>query len=56
MLREIIHKGKRVLKVARKPDRDEYKNVAKVTGIGILIIGTLGFIIQMIRTLVTGGP
>lgn len=55
MLKEILHKSKRVLKVARKPDKSEYLNVAKVTGIGILIIGMLGFIIYMVKTLAVGG-
>ena len=38
----------RVLRVAKKPDTDEYKTVAKVTGIGIIIIGVIGFIIFII--------
>ena len=36
---------KRVLKVAKKPDREEYFDFAKVTAIGIAIIGVIGFII-----------
>ena len=31
----------RVLRVAKKPDTEEYKTVAKVTGIGILIMNTI---------------
>lgn len=38
----------RVLRVAKKPDTDEYKMVAKVTGIGIIIIGLIGFIIALL--------
>ena len=38
----------RVLKVSRKPDNEEYKTVSKVTGIGILIIGVIGFIIAIL--------
>ncbi|MEE1117413.1 protein translocase SEC61 complex subunit gamma [Methanosphaera sp.] len=38
----------RVLRVAKKPDTDEYKTVAKVTGIGIIIIGVIGFIIALL--------
>ena len=38
----------RVLRVSKKPDADEYKTVAKVTGIGIIIIGVIGFIISLI--------
>jgi protein transport protein SEC61 subunit gamma-like protein len=38
----------RVLKVSKKPDAEEYKTVAKVTGIGIIIIGVIGFIIAIL--------
>jgi len=42
-----IGKGKygRVLKLARKPTKDEYNKIVLVTGIGILLIGGLGFLI-----------
>ena len=43
---------KRVLKVTKKPSRDEFKNIVKVTGIGILIIGLLGFAIHFLKELV----
>jgi protein transport protein SEC61 subunit gamma-like protein len=38
----------RVLRVSKKPDMDEYKTVAKVTGIGIIIIGVVGFIVALL--------
>ncbi|KAF5089001.1 protein translocase SEC61 complex subunit gamma [Methanobacterium aggregans] len=41
----------RVLHVSKKPDRSEYLNVAKITGIGVIIIGVVGFIISMIAQL-----
>ncbi|MEL9999037.1 MAG: protein translocase SEC61 complex subunit gamma [Thermoplasmata archaeon] len=42
-----IGKGRysRVLKMARKPTRDEYLKVVGITALGIVIIGTIGFII-----------
>ncbi len=42
---------KRVLKVAKKPDRDEYFDFSKVTAIGIAIIGVIGFVIVLIGQL-----
>ena len=42
-----VKDSKRVLKVARKPDREEYFNFSKVTAIGIAIIGVIGFIIVL---------
>jgi protein transport protein SEC61 subunit gamma and related proteins len=49
-----IGKGKfgRVLKMTRKPTREEYEKTAKITGLGILLIGALGFVIYIIRELV----
>lgn len=37
----------RVLKLARKPDSNEYQQVAKITGAGILLIGAIGFLIKL---------
>ena len=44
--------SKGVLRVARKPDSEEYFNFAKVTGIGIILIGVIGFVIVMIGQLI----
>ena len=49
---DFIKQSKRVLKVARKPDREEYFNFSKVTAIGIAIIGLIGFIIVLLGQLV----
>jgi protein transport protein SEC61 subunit gamma and related proteins len=46
-----IKQCQRVLKVSKKPDREEFVNVAKVTGIGIIIIGAIGFIISIVAQL-----
>ncbi|MEA1904266.1 MAG: protein translocase SEC61 complex subunit gamma [Candidatus Hadarchaeota archaeon] len=51
MLRKFLHQCKRVLQVARKPGGDEYLTIAKITGIGILIIGTVGFVIRLVAEL-----
>ena len=42
----------RVWKVTKKPTGDEFKNIAKVSAIGLAIIGVIGFIIAMIFTLI----
>jgi protein transport protein SEC61 subunit gamma-like protein len=46
-----IKMNQRVLRVAKRPDRDEFINVAKITGLGIIIIGVIGFIISLIAQL-----
>lgn len=46
-----IKLNQRVLQVAKRPDRDEYYNVARITGLGIIVIGVIGFIISIIAQL-----
>ncbi len=41
----------RVLRITKRPDWQEYKTLLKVTGIGIGIIGGLGFAIFLIKQL-----
>jgi len=40
---------KRVLKVTKKPNMEEFKTIVKVSGLGIAIIGLLGFMINIIK-------
>ncbi|MBI2546555.1 protein translocase SEC61 complex subunit gamma [Candidatus Woesearchaeota archaeon] len=42
---------RRVLAVTKKPTGFEFKTIVKVSGLGILIIGFIGFLFQMIRDL-----
>ena len=46
-----IRECKRVLKVTKKPTNEEFKTIVKVTGLGILVIGFMGFLVSMIKTL-----
>ncbi len=45
MFREYL----RVLRVTKKPTADEFKTIMKVSGLGILALGLIGFLLQMIR-------
>ena len=38
----------RVFKITKKPTKEEYKAIMKVSGLGILLIGFIGFIIHVI--------
>jgi protein transport protein SEC61 subunit gamma-like protein len=38
----------RVLKLTKKPSREEFLTIAKVAGLGILVIGFLGFLIYVL--------
>lgn len=50
-VKRFIKETMRVLRITKKPDQAEYKSLLKVTGIGIAIIGMLGFIIFLIKQL-----
>lgn len=49
---KFIKDSKRVLKVSRKPDANEYVELAKVVSIGVLIVGVIGFIIVLLGSLI----
>ncbi|PIO08801.1 protein translocase SEC61 complex subunit gamma [Candidatus Pacearchaeota archaeon CG10_big_fil_rev_8_21_14_0_10_34_12] len=46
-LKSFFFKSKRVWHVLKKPTKDEFISVAKISAIGILIIGVLGFAISI---------
>ena len=46
-----ISDSKRIFLVSRKPGKDEYKKMAIIIALGIVIIGIIGFIIQFIFVL-----
>ncbi|AAM07616.1 TPA: protein translocase SEC61 complex subunit gamma [Methanosarcina acetivorans] len=41
----------RVLKLTKKPSREEFLTIAKVAGAGILAVGAIGFIIYVLLTM-----
>ena len=45
-------KGKygRILKMARTPTKDEYRKTVTITGIGIIVLGAVGFGIMWLMT------
>jgi len=44
---------KRVFQVTKKPSKEELKSIVKVSGIGMIIIGAIGFIVHIIWTMVS---
>lgn len=50
-LKSFIGECFRVLKITKKPDAIEFKTIVKVSGLGILIIGLIGFVVQMVKLL-----
>ena len=50
-LRTFIIESRRVLAITRKPTKIEFVTIVKVTGIGILLIGLIGFLLQLGKNL-----
>lgn len=48
-IKRFWNESRRVLVVTKKPTNEEFKNIVKVTGLGLLIIGMIGFVIQTIQ-------
>ena len=44
---------KRVFTVTKKPSKEELTTIVKVSGIGMIIIGAIGFIVHIIWTIVS---
>ena len=49
--KSFINESIRVLKVTRKPSKTEFQTIVKVSGLGMILIGLIGFIITMIKQL-----
>ncbi|AKB83712.1 Preprotein translocase subunit SecE [Methanosarcina barkeri 3] len=48
---QVIRAHLRVLKLTRKPSREEFLTIAKVAGVGILAVGAIGFIVYVLLTM-----
>lgn len=53
-IKSFILQSKRVWHVLRKPTMEEFKAIAKVAAIGILIIGAGGFVIADLMKVIGG--
>lgn len=42
----------RVIRVTKKPDKGEFKTIVKISGIGMAIIGFIGFLVHFIKELI----
>ena len=47
-LKTFVAKSKRVWLVLKKPSRKEFEMIAKVSAIGVLILGVIGFLISIL--------
>lgn len=46
-LNSFLIQSKRVYQVTKKPNKHEFKMIVKVTGLGAVIVGVIGFIITV---------
>ncbi len=53
-LKDFVKECVRVLRITKRPDKEEFLTIVKVSGFGILIIGLIGFILHMLNQLLVG--
>ncbi len=53
---EFFTKSRRLLEHSKRPDRKEIWLTVRITAIGILIIGTVGFLIHILFTVIIPKP
>ena len=49
---KFIKDAKRVLKVSTKPDGSEYWDLAKISALGVVVVGGIGYIIVCLGSLI----
>ena len=47
-LKSFIAQSVRVWRILKKPTGDEFKMVSKISALGILVLGLLGFLIMLV--------
>ena len=52
-LSSFVSNAIRILKLARKPTREEFVRMLKITGVGFLALGIIGYIFQLIEYIIT---
>lgn len=49
-----LREYKRILKIAKKPSMAEFKRILKISGLGMILVGFIGFAIQFIWQIMSG--
>ena len=53
-VREYIGSWRKILVLARRPDNEEYMLLLRLNILGFLLVGSIGYLIQLIYILITG--
>ncbi len=51
-LKEFLVESRRVLRITKKPSSEEFRQIVKVSGLGIILIGLVGFLIAMVKQMI----
>ncbi|MGD0510416.1 MAG: protein translocase SEC61 complex subunit gamma [Candidatus Micrarchaeaceae archaeon] len=54
-IKKFITNARHVMSISYKPTREEYEKAAKLIILGILLLGTIGFIVAILVSLVITG-
>ncbi|USN45515.1 MAG: protein translocase SEC61 complex subunit gamma [Candidatus Woesearchaeota archaeon] len=49
MVTKKIAEYKRILRITKKPDRKEFSSTMKISALGIVVIGLIGFVFMIIK-------
>ena len=52
-LRDFFEECKRVYRVTKKPNKEEFSTVVKAAALGITVIGVIGLLISIVNQLLT---
>ena len=53
-IKEILRNYGRILSIAKKADREEFLDTARICGIGVAIVGAIGFMFYLVSALIGG--
>ncbi len=53
-MKKILESMRRIFLVSSKPDKIEYRQTVKITGLGVAVIGVIGFLIFLTVQLIGG--
>ncbi len=53
-LREIISSWRTIIILARKPDKEEFKLLARLTFLGFALVGAIAYIIHLVAMMLRG--
>jgi protein transport protein SEC61 subunit gamma and related proteins len=50
--KSFVKESKRVLKITKKPSSQEFQVIVKISGLGIIAIGVIGFLIHILTQMI----